>query len=64
LVLDEPKAQDKLYEFEGLKVVIDDALLDRLGSVSVDYRDSVWRSGFSVTASNDFRGAAGARSCC
>ena len=64
MVLDEPKAKDKVYEFEALKVVIDDALLDRLGSVSVEYRDSVWRSGFAVTATNDFRGAEGARSCC
>jgi len=64
LVLDEPKAKDQTYEFDALKVVIDDSLLDRLGEVTVDYRDSVWRSGFAVTAANDFRGAAGAHSCC
>jgi len=64
LVLDEPKAKDQTYDFEALKVIIDDALLAQLGEVNVDYRDSVWRSGFAVTAANDFRGAAGAQSCC
>ena len=63
MVLDEPKAKDKVYEFEPLKMIIDDDLQEQVGSVSVDYSDSVWRSGFSVTAGNDIRGL-GSGGCC
>jgi Fe-S cluster assembly iron-binding protein IscA len=63
LVLDEPKAQDKVYTFAPLKMVIDDALQGELGSVSVDYTDSVWRSGFKVTSSKPI-GGGGSGKCC
>ena len=64
MVLDEPKGVDKVYDYEPLKLVIDNELLTQLGSVNVDYRDSVWKSGFSVTAAKDFRGAGGSRAGC
>jgi len=63
LVLDEPKAKDKVYEFEPLKMVIDDDLESQVGSVSVDYSDSVWRSGFKVTASRPLGGSGSGRCC-
>ena len=63
MVLDEPKDKDAVYDFEALKLVIDNDLLGRLGTVAVDYRDSVWRSGFSVTAGNDIRGLGSGRCC-
>jgi Fe-S cluster assembly iron-binding protein IscA len=62
LVLDEPKDKDKVYEFEPLKLVIDDALESQLGAVSVDYSDSVWRTGFKVTADKPLGGGSGR--CC
>ena len=58
LVLDEPKTNDKVYEFTPLKVVIDDSLQGELGTVSVDYSNSVWRSGFKITAANPIGGGA------
>ena len=61
LVLDEPKKNDKVYDFTPLKVVIDDALQGDLGVVSVDYNDSVWRSGFKITSVKPV--AAGAGGC-
>ena len=64
MVLDEPKEKDSVHEFGTLKVVVDHDLLERLGSVNVDYRDSVWRTGFAVTAAKDIREAGGAPSCC
>jgi Fe-S cluster assembly iron-binding protein IscA len=63
LVLDEPKAKDKVYEFEPLKMVIDDDLESQVGAVSVDYSDSVWRSGFKVTASRPLGGGGSGRCC-
>jgi hypothetical protein len=63
LVLDEPKAQDAVYDFAPLKMVIDDALQGELGAVSVDYSDSVWRSGFKVTSSKPI-GGGGSGKCC
>ena len=63
MVLDEPKAKDKVYEFEPLKVIIDDDLQEQVGSVSVDYSDSVWRSGFKVTASRPIGGGGSGRCC-
>lgn len=63
LVLDEPKAQDKVYDFTPLKLVIDDALQGELGAVSVDYSDSVWRSGFKITSSKPI-GGGGSGKCC
>ena len=63
MVLDEPKAKDKVYEFEPLKMVIDDDLESQVGSVSVDYSDSVWRSGFKVTATRPLGGGGSGRCC-
>jgi Fe-S cluster assembly iron-binding protein IscA len=63
LVLDEPKEQDRVYDLAPLKMVIDDALQGELGSVSVDYTDSVWRSGFKVTSSKPI-GGGGSGKCC
>ena len=56
MVLDEPKEKDKIYDYAPLKMVIDDALQGEVGSVSVDYSDSVWRSGFKVTSSKPIGG--------
>lgn len=63
MVLDEPKAKDKVYEYELLKMVIDDDLESQVGSVEVDYSDSVWRSGFKVTASRPLGGGGSGRCC-
>jgi hypothetical protein len=63
LVLDEPKDRDKVYDFPPLKMVIDDVLQGELGAVSVDYSDSVWRSGFKITSSKPV-GGGGSGKCC
>jgi Fe-S cluster assembly iron-binding protein IscA len=63
LALDEPKANDKVYDLAPLKMVIDDALQGELGTVSVDYSDSVWRSGFKITSAKPL-GGGGAGKCC
>ena len=55
--------KDKVYDFEPLKMVIDDDLESEVGAVSVDYSDSVWRSGFKVTASKPLGGGGSGRCC-
>lgn len=45
-------------------MVIAGDLLDELGSVNVDFRDSVWRSGFSITSAKALGGAPAGGSCC
>lgn len=44
-------------------MIIDDDLQEQVGSVSVDYSDSVWRSGFKVTASRPIGGGGSGRCC-
>jgi hypothetical protein len=60
LALDEPKAEDKKYEVEGLSFVIDKDVTDALthyGNVSIDYQDRpFFAKGFQVSLT-------GARSC-
>lgn len=63
MVLDEPNAKDKVYEYAPLKVVIDDDLQAQLGAVNVDYSDSVWRSGFKISSANPLGGGGSGRCC-
>jgi Fe-S cluster assembly iron-binding protein IscA len=53
-----------VFEYDSLKLVIEQGLLKELGTVNVDYRNSVWRSGFSITSSQDLQGAGGGGGCC
>lgn len=62
LVLDEPRDEDKIYDYDDLKMVIAADLLQELGTVNVDFRESVWRSGFSITSSKALGGSGGG--CC
>ena len=62
MVLDEPKEEDKVFEYDSLKMIVADALLEELGTVTVDYSDSAWKSGFSISSSNTLKGGGGG--CC
>lgn len=63
LVLDEPREKDQIFEVDNLKMIIAGDLLEELGSVNVDYRDSVWRSGFSISSSNALKSGGGSGCC-
>jgi len=63
LVLDEPKEEDKAFEYDSLKMIIADDLLDELGTVTVDYSDSAWRSGFAISSSKPLKGGGGGGCC-
>jgi hypothetical protein len=45
-------------------MVIANDLLDELGSVNVDFKDSVWRSGFSISSAKSPAGSVGGGGCC
>ncbi|GBF12637.1 hypothetical protein U473_01475 [Tepidibacillus decaturensis] len=48
LALDEPNEEDKVFEYENFKVVVNAKELENIGDVEVDFRDSRWGSGFTV----------------
>ena len=66
MALDEPKETDKSEEVDGIKYLIDAKLVEKLGTVSVDYVESGWRSGFVITTQNPIgvdRSSCGSCSC-
>jgi iron-sulfur cluster assembly protein len=56
LALDESKNSDKAFEEDGLTFVVDQELLDKCGSIKVDFMDAGYRSGFSITSANPLGG--------
>lgn len=56
LALDEPKDNDKTFEFNDLNFLIEESLLNSTGGVKVDYIDAGQRSGFSITSTNPMGG--------
>jgi Fe-S cluster assembly iron-binding protein IscA len=50
LALDEPKENDTTYVADGITYMIEKELSDRIGTVKVDYTESGWRSGFTVSS--------------
>ena len=56
LALDEPKESDKIFEEGGLQFLVEESLLEKCGSVKVDFMDAGYRSGFSITATNPLGG--------
>jgi len=48
LALDEPKETDEKFEFDGLKVVIEKALLQQTGGVCVDFVEKGFFRGYRV----------------
>ena len=48
LALDEPKETDHRFEKDGVVVVLDKKLADQVGTVSVDFVEKGWRSGFVI----------------
>nr|WP_176717349.1 hypothetical protein [Vulcanibacillus modesticaldus] len=52
MALDEPKEDDKTFDQETFKVVVNSNELAMIGEVEIDYRDSGWGSGFVVRAAH------------
>jgi Fe-S cluster assembly iron-binding protein IscA len=62
LALDEPKANDKVYDNDNLKFLVEESLLDTCGSIKVEYIDAGPRSGFGITSTNPIGGSGGCSS--
>ena len=56
LALDESKENDKIFEEGTLKFLVEDDLLERCGSIKVDFVEAGYRSGFSITSTNPLGG--------
>src|SRR5436305_15215395 len=52
LALDEPKSEDKIFDVDGIKVIVDEASLHYVDGSEVDYTESLMGSGFKVNKPN------------
>jgi iron-sulfur cluster assembly accessory protein len=64
LALDEPKDNDKIFENNSLKFLIEKGLLETCGSIKVEYIDAGPRSGFGITSKNPLGGGGGCGGSC
>ncbi|MBM9521127.1 IscA/HesB family protein [Desulforhopalus vacuolatus] len=60
LALDEPKDNDKIYDKDKLKFLVEEGIFDTTGDITVDYIDAGANSGFSITSEKPVGGG----SCC
>src|SRR3954462_3621248 len=52
LALDEPKAEDRIFDVDGIKIIVDEASLQYVDGSEVDYTESLMGSGFQVNNPN------------
>ena len=52
LTFDEQKENDKVMEYDGLKVFVDNDHLEMLSGLKIDYLDGLHESGFKITNPN------------
>jgi iron-sulfur cluster assembly protein len=52
LALDEPRDGDEVFEYEGIRVMVDEASLRYVNGSEVDYTESLMGSGFQVNNPN------------
>jgi iron-sulfur cluster assembly protein len=52
LALDEPKAEDQIFDVDGIKIIVDEASLHYVDGSEVDYTESLMGSGFQVNNPN------------
>lgn len=67
MALDEPKEDDESFEFDGLRFVVEKDLMAKAGDITIDYAESGWRAGLSITSKNSLKspgGSSGCGSCC
>jgi len=64
MALDESRDNDEVFEDRGLTYVIDRGLLEEVKPIRVDYVESPFGSGFSVTSNMDQAASCGASCSC
>lgn len=59
LVLDEPKDNDDKYDVDGITYLLDKDLSAQTGEIRVDFIDSGYSKGFSITSEKPIGGGGG-----
>lgn len=59
LALDEAKPADEIFERQDLTYLVEKALLQQCGKITIDFMDAGSRSGFSISSSIPLAGAGG-----
>jgi len=62
LALDEPKDNDKIFNNDSIKFVVEESLIETTGGITVDYVDAGPRSGFGITSVNPLNSGGGCSS--
>nr|WP_092221178.1 hypothetical protein [Desulforhopalus singaporensis] len=62
MALDEPKANDKIFDNDDLKFLVEESLMVTTGGITVDYIDAGPRSGFGITSVNPINTGGGCSS--
>src|SRR3954464_5229203 len=52
LAVEEPKTEDRVFDVDGIKVIVDEASLHYVDGSEVDYTESLMGSGFHVNNPN------------
>ncbi|MEA2494738.1 MAG: iron-sulfur cluster assembly protein, partial [Thermoleophilaceae bacterium] len=52
LALDEPKAEDRVFDVDGIKIIVDEDSLQYVDGSEVDFTESLMGSGFQVNNPN------------
>jgi iron-sulfur cluster assembly protein len=63
MALDEPKDSDEIVKSNGITYLVDKQLLDQVKPITIDFVESGWGSGFSISSSLKKADSCGTCSC-
>jgi len=63
MALDEPKDNDEIVKSNGITYLVDKQLLDQVKPITIDFVESGWGSGFSISSSLKKPDSCGSCSC-
>ncbi|HEX9910379.1 MAG TPA: hypothetical protein VGA86_05815 [Desulfatiglandales bacterium] len=63
MALDEPKDDDEIVKSNGITYLVNKQLLDQVKPITVDFVESGWGSGFSISSGLKKAEACGSCSC-
>ena len=64
MALDEPTDQDEIFDDRGLSYIVDRDLLDKIKPIKIDYVNSAFGSGFSISSALQMGNACGSCTSC
>jgi Fe-S cluster assembly iron-binding protein IscA len=63
MALDEPKDNDEVVKSNGITYLVDKQLLDQVKPITIDFVESGWGSGFSISSNLKKADSCGSGSC-